>query len=110
VPHGTKLHIYVTLTIYGKCFSKCNVRFLYTICTSFYGFHCVTGRLFCNIISTLPFDQCRFSVFFAVDREEIIIFKIICQGGANVHVDTVLKTPQFWLLFTTSTLLATVIS
>jgi len=28
-------------------------------------------------------------------------------GGANVHVDTVLKTPQFWLLFTTSTLLAT---
>ena len=27
--------------------------------------------------------------------------------GANVHVDTVLKTPQFWLLFTTSTLLAT---
>jgi len=28
-------------------------------------------------------------------------------SGANVHVDTVLKTPQFWLLFTTSTLLAT---
>ena len=28
-------------------------------------------------------------------------------GGANVHVDTVLKTPQFWCLFTTSTLLAT---
>ena len=33
---------------------------------------------------------------------------LLYQGGANVHVDTVLKTPQFWLLFTTSTLLATV--
>jgi hypothetical protein len=62
------------------------------------------------MISLLPFDQCRFSVLFAVDRDEIIIFLIICQGGANVHVDTVLKTPQFWLLFTTSTLLATGIS
>ncbi len=28
-------------------------------------------------------------------------------GGANVNVATVMKTPQFWLLFTTSTLLAT---
>ncbi|XP_023327563.1 uncharacterized protein LOC111700759 [Eurytemora carolleeae] len=31
----------------------------------------------------------------------------VTSGGANVHVDTVLKTPQFWFLFTTSTLLAT---
>jgi len=28
-------------------------------------------------------------------------------AGANVHVDTVLRTPQFWILFSTSTLLAT---
>jgi len=28
-------------------------------------------------------------------------------AGANVHVDTVLKTPQFWFLWTTCTLLAT---
>ena len=28
-------------------------------------------------------------------------------GGSNVNVATVMKTPQFWLLFTTSTLLAT---
>jgi len=28
-------------------------------------------------------------------------------AGANVHVDTVLKTPQFWFLFGTSTLLCT---
>merc|ERR1719308_142977 len=27
--------------------------------------------------------------------------------GSNVHVDNLFKTPQFWLLFTTSTLLAT---
>ena len=34
----------------------------------------------------------------------------VTSGGANVHVDTVLKTPQFWFLFTTSTLLATGLS
>jgi len=28
-------------------------------------------------------------------------------AGSNVHVDTLLKTPQFWFLFGTSTLLAT---
>ena len=28
-------------------------------------------------------------------------------AGASVHVDNLFKTPQFWLLFTTSTLLAT---
>jgi len=28
-------------------------------------------------------------------------------SGSNVHVDTVLKTPQFWFLFSTSTLLCT---
>lgn len=29
------------------------------------------------------------------------------EGGGNVHVDTVLKTPQFWLLFSTTTMLLT---
>jgi len=29
------------------------------------------------------------------------------SGGANVHVDSLLKTPQFWLLWSTATLLAT---
>jgi len=33
--------------------------------------------------------------------------QVAAGSGANVHVDTVLKTPQFWLLFSTSTLLAT---
>ena len=28
-------------------------------------------------------------------------------GGASVHVDNLFKTPQFWLLFSTATLLAT---
>ena len=34
---------------------------------------------------------------------------VSATGGAvqNVHTETVLKTPQFWLLFTTSTLLCT---
>lgn len=29
------------------------------------------------------------------------------SGGANVNVGNVMKTPQFWLLFSTSTLLCT---
>jgi len=29
------------------------------------------------------------------------------SGGANVHVDNLLRTPQFWLLWSTATLLAT---
>jgi hypothetical protein len=39
--------------------------------------------------------------------DTILVIMPFFQGGANVHVDTVLRTPQFWLLFTTSTLLAT---
>jgi hypothetical protein len=74
----------------------------------FYEFHFDQKSFAIWFHSFLWFGKCRFSVFFAVDREKIIFFlQIICQGGANVHVDTVLKTPQFWLLFTTSTLLAT---
>jgi hypothetical protein len=60
--------------------------------------------------STLSFGlaSAAFPCFLQWTEKKLFFFlQIICQGGANVHVDTVLKTPQFWLLFTTSTLLAT---
>jgi hypothetical protein len=61
--------------------------------------------------STLPFGLASAAFPYCLQwTDKNYYFEIICQGGANVHVDTVLKTPQFWLLFTTSTLLATGIS
>ena len=36
-----------------------------------------------------------------------VMYSYSVDSGMNVPVDNLLKTPQFWLLFSTATLLAT---